>query len=324
MPEQTPLISVIIPVYNVGEFLLPCLDSLMAQSYKNLEILLIDDGSTDGSGDRCDAYAQKDSRFRVIHKENGGVSSARNLGLELAQGEYIAFIDADDWVLPDYFAVLYKNLTEQKVDATFCRHILVSESGEEVPCKVMRISEKKRIDDLATLLVSIELFGAVWGGLFTAATLKGHRFSGLRYAEDTHFMFQWLCTNPAVYLDPYPGYLYLQRQSSVRHSQKITRLTKAIDPLFVFSYAYLHLPVKTPEIQKLHLTRYALAVHYVAYSSVLPESRHAAKEDLKPHIQNILPDVHLLDKKLRAYILLYAKAPWLYNLIAIVHSLLKG
>ena len=85
-----PLISVIIPVYNVGEFLAPCLDSLLAQTYQNLEILLIDDGSTDDSGDRCDEYAKKDPRFKVTHKENGGISSARNAGMDIAKGVQLA------------------------------------------------------------------------------------------------------------------------------------------------------------------------------------------------------------------------------------------
>ncbi|HJA50079.1 MAG TPA: glycosyltransferase, partial [Candidatus Fusicatenibacter intestinipullorum] len=91
-------ISVIIPVYNVEKYLKRCLDSVINQTYKNLEIILIDDGSTDNSGKICDEYAQKDERIIVIHKENGGVSSARNKGLDICIGDYISFIDSDDWI----------------------------------------------------------------------------------------------------------------------------------------------------------------------------------------------------------------------------------
>ena len=94
------LISVIIPVYNVAEYLPQCLDSVVSQTYRNLEIITVDDGSTDGSGTICDQYAEKDSRFRVIHKANGGVSSARNEGLKTAVGDLIGFVDADDWIEP--------------------------------------------------------------------------------------------------------------------------------------------------------------------------------------------------------------------------------
>ena len=96
-------ISVIVPVYNVEKYLPKCIDSILAQTFTNFELLLINDGSKDSSGTICDEYAAKDSRIRVFHKENGGVSAARNLGLDNAKGEWIAFVDSDDWVLPGYF-----------------------------------------------------------------------------------------------------------------------------------------------------------------------------------------------------------------------------
>ena len=316
MPEQTPLISVIIPVYNVGEFLLPCLDSLMAQSYKNLEILLIDDGSTDGSGDRCDAYAQKDSRFRVIHKENGGVSSARNLGLDMAQGEYIAFIDADDWVAPDYFAVLYGDLVSQNVDAAYCSFRFVDETGKDIPCDRARIAVPQRIADLDTLLASVELLGAVWGVLFSAATLRGQRFSNMRYGEDLLFMYNWHCTNPTVSLNPYRGYAYVQRRSSALHTHSILAWEKVAEPLRLHHYAYENLPVSTPLVQNIFFARYAKAVHRAATAYALAGKDAAKQEDLRAHLAAIVPDAHRLPAKLRLYILLYAKAPWLYNFLA--------
>ena len=111
-------ISVIVPVYNVEYYLKQCLDSIVNQTYRNLEIILVDDGSTDSSGDICDEYAQIDARIKVIHKENGGLSSARNAGLDVCTsgGELIAFVDSDDWLELDMFEVLYTNLKEKNVD----------------------------------------------------------------------------------------------------------------------------------------------------------------------------------------------------------------
>lgn len=104
--EAKPLISVIVPIYKVEAFLHRCVDSLLSQTYENLEIILVDDGSPDHCGAICDEYAAKDSRIRVIHKKNGGLSSARNAGLDIARGEYIAFLDSDDWIESDAYETM--------------------------------------------------------------------------------------------------------------------------------------------------------------------------------------------------------------------------
>lgn len=104
------LISVIVPVYNVEKYLHKCINSILNQTYKNLEIILIDDGSTDNSGKICDEYALKDNRIKVIHKENGGLSSARNAGLDICSGDYIGFVDSDDYIAEDMYEYLYVNL----------------------------------------------------------------------------------------------------------------------------------------------------------------------------------------------------------------------
>ena len=116
-------VSVIIPVYNAEQYLRKCLDSVLAQTYQDFEIICIDDGSTDNSGAICDEYAKKDSRIRVLHKENGGVSSARNAGLNIAEGGYITFIDSDDYVDTDYIQTLYENLEDADAVASGSREV---------------------------------------------------------------------------------------------------------------------------------------------------------------------------------------------------------
>ena len=116
------MISVIIPVYNVEKYLRECLDSVLRQTYQDFEVLLIDDGSCDGSGQICDEYAQKDDRVSVIHKQNGGVSAARNLGLQQAKGEFIAFIDSDDVVSEVYLEKLYQGILEGDADVCLCKY----------------------------------------------------------------------------------------------------------------------------------------------------------------------------------------------------------
>ena len=113
--ENTPLLSVIIPVYNVEDYVARCVDSVLNQTYGNLEVILVDDGAKDSSGDICDTLALKDSRVRVIHKENGGLSSARNVGLDMATGEYITFVDSDDWLEADGYEHLMELMERYQV-----------------------------------------------------------------------------------------------------------------------------------------------------------------------------------------------------------------
>ena len=114
------LISVVIPVYNVEKYLEKCLDSVVEQTYRNLEIILVDDGSTDNSGAICDRYAQKDSRVVVIHQKNGGLSKARNVGIDTATGKYISFIDSDDYVGSCYIETLYKEIKPNIINLSIC------------------------------------------------------------------------------------------------------------------------------------------------------------------------------------------------------------
>ena len=152
-----PLISVIIPIYNVEPYLKECVDSVIAQSYKNIEIILVDDGSPDRCGEICDEYKKKDERIVVIHKENGGLSSARNAGLDICQGEYISFIDSDDYVSPYFIEILYKGVCFNNADVTTiigAKQFLVGEdyrpqlasSSEE--CKIEKLDKKIAIEKL--------------------------------------------------------------------------------------------------------------------------------------------------------------------------------
>lgn len=133
-----PLISVIIPVYNVEKYLCKCIDSTLAQTYTNIEIMLIDDGSTDNSGKICDEYVLKDARIKVIHQPNAGVSAARNAGLDLAKGEYVCFVDADDTVKEEYIYSLFSPIGNKRCDIAMCGYSIVSYSMESMAGQVKK------------------------------------------------------------------------------------------------------------------------------------------------------------------------------------------
>lgn len=129
--EFRPLISVIVPVYNVEKYLARCLDSIVEQTYQNLEIILVNDGSTDGSGEICRQYAERDSRIRLFHQENRGQSAARNVGLDNMTGEYIVFVDSDDYISKSFVEILFNAQQESKVSIVVCNYFEVSEENDE-------------------------------------------------------------------------------------------------------------------------------------------------------------------------------------------------
>lgn len=162
------LISVVIPVYNVSSFLKRCLDSVIEQSYSNLEIILIDDGSTDDSGKICDRYSEKDQRIIVIHQRNGGLSAARNSGIKVATGEYITFIDSDDWIETDYILYLAKLLEKFNADFSQCSFNYI-DKDKKIYNNVTNTGNEvlfNQEDALTDLLLTKHLISSAWGKLY--------------------------------------------------------------------------------------------------------------------------------------------------------------
>ncbi len=151
--EALPLVSVVVPVYNVKKYLEKCLESLLSQSYEKIEILVVDDGSTDGSGKLCDQFAKRDKRIKVFHKKNGGLSDARNYGIKIANGKYVCFVDSDDYVKKTYVEKLYKAISENKADIAVCgfEQIVCDEGNkksEVVPTARVRTGKEATIEFL--------------------------------------------------------------------------------------------------------------------------------------------------------------------------------
>ncbi len=226
---EKALITVIIPVYNIEEYLGVCLDSVCGQTYKNLEILLIDDGSTDGTGQICDEYAVRDSRINVIHKSNEGQSVARNLGLDHARGDYIAFIDGDDWVTEDYLDRLFVSLQESNADIANCNFLRKKAAGD----KTGQIrSGKRRIFNAEQAIENLcylkELNCAPCAKLFKSRILRDIRFPEGCIYEDLAIIYKtYDAAERIVYCD-FDGYFYFQRSGSslksTFHEKKLSRI----------------------------------------------------------------------------------------------------
>lgn len=180
------LISIIVPVYRVEEYLQRCVDSILAQTYENLEIILVDDGSPDGCPEICDAYARKDQRVKVIHQENAGLSGARNAGIDLAKGEYLAFVDSDDYVAPDFIEALYEVLQETGCAIGQCRFAYVQ--GERLENEDNRSLRIYRGESLMEQLYASEdeatYFVVAWNKLYRRELFEQIRYPKGRIHED--------------------------------------------------------------------------------------------------------------------------------------------
>ena len=222
--EELILISVIVPVYNVERYLAECVDSILGQTYGNLEIILVDDGSTDGSGIMCDQYAQKDARIHVIHQKNQGLSSARNTGLDMAQGEWIAFVDSDDWLEPNTYEVLLQMAKENKATISSCCLVHEWKNHKEAITfkeELVILRGYQEIMRGVRKYYWIQVCGRIYHRSFWD---KGIRFNEGQMHEDVDILYAlyensdyFACTNKVLYH-------YRKRKSSLSHEKSFKRL----------------------------------------------------------------------------------------------------
>lgn len=216
------MISIIVPVFKAEKYIHRCIDSILAQSYTDFELLLVDDGSPDGCGAICDTYAAKDSRVRVFHKENGGVSSARNLGLDNAQGEWITFVDSDDWLEMEFLERLVSNSNADLVIGGYIRT-----SGKREP----NIDRRYEKDELAHLLehnLIMLIYRTPWGKLLKRSIIDDNRirYSGnIRFGEDTIFIYHYLSFCDSIATISYCGYNYQDDTVDWVHSSRKYKLS---------------------------------------------------------------------------------------------------
>lgn len=210
------LISVIIPVYNVEKYLSKCLESIVQQTFSNLEIILVDDGSPDRCPTICDTWAKRDPRIRVIHKENGGLSDARNAGMNAANGELIGFIDSDDWVERDFFQSLYDAMSKHHADIAECATFYDAEDGtllhirEEATGSFLDYKEALR-----RLILEDGVYQTVWNKLYRREILTGIDFAVGKCNEDDFWTYRVFDRGNGIATVKRPLYHYLQRSTSI-------------------------------------------------------------------------------------------------------------
>lgn len=199
------MISIIVPIYNAALYLHRCIDSILAQRYADFELLLIDDGSTDNSGIICDEYAIRDCRVRVFHKENGGVSSARNLGIENVKGDWITFVDSDDYILPTYLTSLTQYLVADWIIGGY------KESLGSICTPIECLYEGKDIINFCNKYLGNHIVRSCWGGLYRTSIIREHDINfqtTIHYGEDTLFNSCYMLHCNRIRVDNDSSYIY--------------------------------------------------------------------------------------------------------------------
>jgi len=242
------MISVIIPVYNVEAFLPACLDSILCQTCADLEIIIVDDGSTDASASICDAYAARDARIRVIHQPNQGLSAARNAGVEAASGEYISFVDSDDFILPDLLEYQLELARRHDADYVQCGYMRCGESDtihQTAPAggaDNIRVFEEPRSKMEACIHLD-GLYISAWGKLFSRELIRDIPFHVGKVYEDTSFTLQAVHAAKRIVASSHVGYVYRTRCGSITQTPSVTRNRDFLDAaIFIVSFCEKHHP----------------------------------------------------------------------------------
>ena len=313
--NENPLISVIIPVYNVEQYVECCLRSVMVQTYKNLEIIVVDDGSTDNSGRICDKIAKEDNRIRLVHQHNKGVSVARNIGMELAQGSYIGFVDPDDFICSDMYEYLFRIMMENKADISICSYKKFTFKHS-----IENIEDQDKVFCLDGYSALLELFNrsgiikpSIWDGLYKKELLV--QFPVGFICEDREFKVKVLVHSHIIAVGTKIKYFYRVRTDSLtRRKAGYQRLVKD----FSIISARIENFIKSQEME--------LSILNAFYVSTLRFSANLLSKTAKYRLINCLPEARALisyyaplvytdKKKWRAYLiccLMKIKSIWPY------------
>lgn len=326
------LVSVIVPVYNVEKYIDKCVHSLISQDFPNLEIILVDDGSTDSSGKKCDEWKQKDHRISVIHKRNGGLSDARNAGLEIATGDYVGFVDSDDYIETDMYSLLVEAIEKYDADISCCRYSKVFSDG-----RVDRIGDNhqinvfEEIDCLKEYLYGKNIDPFVCNKLYKASLVNGNksdnpiRFINGIVGEDNPFNTQILQRTHRMVVVGESKYNYLQSRPGAITNNVISQ--KKIDSILWWNSIRVECKQKYPELEKYALRRQM--IFYIGlYKTIwnMKNYQQLGKDILsfiKEHKQEVLQD-DLFEKEIKVSVIMLTTVPHIFLLLLKTYKLIFG
>lgn len=312
------MISVIIPIYNAEKYLKRCIYSILRNTYSNLEVLCINDGSTDNSEEILQEISREDSRLKVFRQQNSGVAVARNYGLDKATGDFIAFVDADDWVHKNYFESLLNSCKDGESSIAVCQYcdvgdeIVADENQVENDYKFSKLSVKESFENSF-----IKTF--VWGRLIDRRIIGDIRFEkGMRFGEDTTFMLRLLCENPnisIIRLDNVLYYYYQKSEFTGRFSEAAGYL-----PMIDAYYKYIHELELQRDLKLIIIEEIIKKLLVYRYEARIEQEYKEAKYNFNTRYKTIKKYFKLLSVKKRIEFNVLSYSPLLYRLIRIMRD----
>ena len=304
-----PLLSIIIPAFNIEQYISRALDSLINQSYKNIEIIVVNDGSTDSTGDIIDSYVKKDNRIKVIHKNNEGVSIARNTGIHLAKGDYIGFVDGDDTVDDDMFETLIQNAINYNADISHCGYKMVFPSRTDYYYNTGDIVIQDNQEGLKDLLKADRVEPGLWNKIYKSSLFEDIRLNeNIKYNEDllANFYLFKKATKSVFYDKCFYNYMIRKGSAATKQVSK----NKIVDPVLVLEEIKNSLE-KGTDLYEIAYMRYL--------GSLIGVCR--AKEKLKEEYIN---NKDLIRGKMKYMIYGVVYLPLIFNFIDNIHGTVSG
>lgn len=301
------MISVIVPIYKVEEFLDKCVQSIVNQKYLNLEIILVDDGSPDRCGEMCEEWARRDKRIKVIHKKNGGLSDARNAGLVAANGEFIAFVDSDDWIEPQMYEIMLKVLMKEKADIVACGIVDSYIDKEIIHSPIYRVG---KTEQFLKMIYKDTIFSvASWNKLYRRRVWENFQFPKGKICEDAFTTYLLLDRASRIVQIPDGLYHYRIRENSIMTSK--FRLAR-MDEEEAWRQNYQYMKEKHPQIAKIAYDFYLQKVNILFHT--IPQYEYLKFHKEYDYLYNILFD------NLK-YVLLNSSLSWKYRIWFLVDVL---
>lgn len=280
-------LSIIVPVYQVEAHIDECITSILDQTFRDFELILVDDGSLDRCPAICDAYAQKDSRIRVIHHKNQGLSAARNTGLQAARGDYIGFVDSDDFIEASMYEKLLDNLEREKADISVCGRYKVwgDKKIQEQKSNVYKVMDSAQ----ALALMNTNVLGyfdvAAWDKIYKRSCFKGIEFPEGKLCEDWFVMYKLFFNARRIVYDSIPLYNYRQRTGSITHGKKVNTMS-LVASLEVLNFVRTQQPQYVREAQFAYVfAGIGVIDNYIEQSSIDRKSIDAVYKKIKPYLQ---------------------------------------
>ena len=340
--QEKPLISIIVPVYNVEKYLDRCIKSILQQTFKNFELILVDDGSTDSSSIICDEYSKKDSRVIVIHKKNEGAGIARNIGLDVAKGQFIGFVDSDDCIHKDMYCILYNLLIENNADISICNYNTFTNEISEDKQFTNKIKLFNNIQSMNNYLLDYNdpnrvMHTVVWDKLYKKSLFDKIKFPNVRVSEDGYVVYKLLYYSHKTVYSEKVLYYYLQRENGISKTKFSNKTLEVYDDWReIFNFIYLNIKELSPIAAKFYINKHLRTYKdlmmnkktILNYNYYKKSIKKDLREDLSKFIEvkvnkNLIFKIIVLNLSFKVFTII-EKIEYIYRCIIIKAKLLLG